>query len=116
MAWLHSNIGGIFAQRDMLVPARWYFEKAAALDPYFYEGPFGAGFVALKQERLADAVAWLSQAVRVGPDRSDGWYMLGVACYESQDTAGARRAWQKFLALDPNGPVAETVRKKLQEI
>ncbi len=115
MAWLHSNIGGIFAQHNMLTPARWYFEKAARLDPYFYEGPFGVGFVALKEERFADAVAALTQAVRVAPDRSDGWYMLGVACYESHDMPAARRAWEKYLALDPNGPMAEAVGKKLQE-
>jgi Flp pilus assembly protein TadD len=115
MAWLQSNIGGIYAQHGLIALARARFEKAAALDPYFYEGPFGLGYVALKEDRFADAVASLQQAVRMEPTRSDGWYMLGVACYEAHDVPAARRAWGQYLALDPGGAMADTVRKKLQE-
>jgi tetratricopeptide (TPR) repeat protein len=115
MAWLHTNVGGLYAQRERLDKAAALFEKARQLDPYFYEGPFGAGYVALRRAIYPDAITAFQQAVKAAPHRADGWYMLGVAYHEAGDTNGMKAAWARYLSLEPHGAMAETVGKKLQE-
>jgi len=50
------------------------------------------------------------------PDHKQAWLNLGVVSATMGDRAGAIRAWQRYLALDPNGPHAAEIRAQIEEL
>ncbi len=115
MAWLLSNVGGLYARAEWLDEASWAFNGAVALDPYFYPAQFGLGYVCLKRNDPNGSVRAFESAVRVGPDHADGFYMLGVAAQSAGDKQKAASAWQTYLALEPSGKMASVVKQQLEE-
>ncbi len=55
----------------------------------------------------------LLQVVREKPDHKNAWLNLGVVSREMGDHAGAVRAWEKYLELDPQGEHAASIRQEL---
>lgn len=56
------------------------------------------------------AVDWLEKAVTIDPDSAVNWVNLGVALRRTQDPTGARQAYRKALAIDPdNAPAQENL-------
>lgn len=55
----------------------------------------------------------LLQVIREKPDHKNAWLNLGVVSREMGDHAGAVRAWEKYLELDPQGEHAADVRQEL---
>ncbi|MFT3708733.1 MAG: response regulator [Archangium sp.] len=47
------------------------------------------------------AITILEQAVTDDPNSANAWSLLGLAKYDSVDTAGAKQAIEKVLAIDP---------------
>lgn len=62
----------------------------------------------LQEERVEDAVAELSMAVRLAPELSAAWVNLGVARRRHGDRDGAFRAYEQALAVDPGNTSALT--------
>jgi tetratricopeptide (TPR) repeat protein len=113
MAWLETNIGGLYSHAERLKEARACFKKAVASDFYFYEGHYGLGYIALRNKEFDLAISEYETANRLAPDRPDGYYMLGVARVEAGQSPRAKEPWEKYLELAPNGPMANTVRERL---
>lgn len=55
MAWLMSNLGGIYSQQNAMVEATRAFERAVELDPYFPPAQYGLGFVRYKAGDMTSA-------------------------------------------------------------
>ena len=66
--------------------------------------------------RLEDAVRSLQQAVLLNDKNSEILYLLGVALKDLNQLERARRQFQKYLRLDPNGDYAEEVRGILKNL
>lgn len=113
MGWLLSNIGGLYAQKNELSRAARAFESVVKIDPYFYDGWYGLGYVRIKANDPVSAAAAYERCVKLSPDRSEAYYMLGVAYSTAGQNENARAAWNRYLAVDPNGAMAGTVRKEL---
>jgi tetratricopeptide (TPR) repeat protein len=60
------------------------------------------GVAALNQKRIADAIAYLRQAVGLDPNHIDAHYNLGVALQEDHNPEAAIPLFQKVIALNPN--------------
>lgn len=50
------------------------------------------------------------------PDHKQAWLNLGVVSATMGDRAGAIRAWERYLTLDPNGPHAPEIRAQIEEL
>ena len=66
--------------------------------------------------RLEDAVRSLQQAALLNDINSEILYLLGVALKDLNQLERARRQFQKYLRLDPNGDYAEEVRGILKNL
>ena len=66
--------------------------------------------------RLEDAVRSLQQAALLNDKNSEILYLLGVALKDLNQLERARRQFQKYLRLDPNGDYAEEVRGILKNL
>ncbi len=55
----------------------------------------------------------LLRVIREKPDHKNAWLNLGVVSRQLGDHAGAVRAWEKYLELDPQGEHAADVRQEL---
>ena len=64
------------------------------------------GFVYLKLGRFTEVQRLMKAALQLDPRQAQGYALLGAACHESGDNAGAREAFQHALALDPRNRLA----------
>jgi tetratricopeptide (TPR) repeat protein len=62
------------------------------------------------------AIATLRQALEQDPDLAGAHYTLGLALLGQGQNADAQRHLERFLALSPDHPDAETARQMLQHL
>lgn len=79
-------------------------ERLFALNPRRGQVAFNAGTMILElhPERIADAVRYLERAVEIRPDDADAHANLGVAYYQSGDSARAIASFERAVALAPD--------------
>ena len=63
------------------------------------------------------AIKNFKQANRLDPKHIQSLYNLGVVYfYDLKDIAHAREAWSRYLAINPNGPGSDQVRKEMETL
>jgi tetratricopeptide (TPR) repeat protein len=78
-----------------------YFKKAFAVNPKS-EAYLGLAWLYIKQNRFDDAVVPLRAFLANIREKGEVYYALGVAYTGKGDTADARTAFQKSVALNPD--------------
>ena len=68
---------------------------------YFTKGSYGAAAI-----RFREAIKW-------NEGYAEAYFRLGETCDKLKDPSGARKAYAKFLELEPNSKRAADVRKLL---
>jgi predicted TPR repeat methyltransferase len=66
-----------------------------------------------KQGKFHSAALRFEEATKWNPGFADAWLRLGEADEKQNDTAAMRKAFEKYLELDPKSKVADSVRRKL---
>jgi tetratricopeptide (TPR) repeat protein len=74
------------------------------------------GAVYLKREMPVEAVEALTVATRLAPDDERGWFGLAEALQLTGDTAGADDAYQRVIAINEFGEMAESARQARSRI
>jgi len=129
MAGYANNLGNVLAKQGKVPEAMAAYEKAAAADP-INAGNYwlNAGIVLYMANRLKDAVEPLKKATQSNPNAADAWYLLGASLLASIETKqegdkltyvvppGTAEAYQKYLALAPNGRFAGEAQAALQSL
>jgi len=64
----------------------------------------------------AQAKAELVRVTKDNPEHRNAWLNLGVVSAETNDKAGAIRAWEQYLKLEPNGPHAAAIKDELNRL
>lgn len=77
--------------------------EMAMIDPQREAAFYGLGSIALSQARPADAVAALTEAVKINRTDADALHLLGTALLQTGDTESAIKALRAALALVPAG-------------
>ena len=78
------------------------FEKAQKLSPRNAAAPFALGMIWLQKSDWSRAESAFSEVVDRTPGNTDGWTLLG-RCRESlNNISGAKQAYRKALALNPD--------------
>lgn len=67
----------------------------------------------LRMNKHREAVAVLVARVKKKPGDAQAWRFLGTARALAGDRAGAVKAYEKYLELEPDAPDAEPIRKTL---
>jgi tetratricopeptide (TPR) repeat protein len=77
--------------------------EMAKVDPQREAAFYGLGSIALSQERPADAVAALTEALKISRTDADALNLLGTALLETGDAENAIKALRAAIALVPAG-------------
>lgn len=90
------------------------FMQASNLQPNMALYANNAGFAFFRMSQYDDAVKWFKQTITLDPKRAVAWLNLGDVYVHLKNNAEARDAYEKYLALAPNGKSAPDVREKLK--
>jgi tetratricopeptide (TPR) repeat protein len=82
----------------------------AQTNPPGFDDVFLQATAARARDDVARAIELYSQAVRIKPERPDGWWFLGSLQYEAEAYAASRDALTHFLGLVPDGGPAWALR------
>ncbi len=106
-----SNSDPVFLQQ-----AETEFEQVLALAPGKPEALVGLGTLYLNQNRIAEAIALLEQAVQGNPEMREALFALGMAYFASGDVASAKATLQKFLDTQPPEQWAKEAREIMAQL
>ncbi|MCS6951689.1 MAG: tetratricopeptide repeat protein [Bryobacterales bacterium] len=87
--------------------------KEYAFNPLQAEQELKVGNFYFKKGNYRAAAARFEEATRWNPGYAEAYLRLGEARERMKDAAGARKAFEKYLELEPHGKRAAEIRKKL---
>jgi Tfp pilus assembly protein PilF len=125
-ASIHNNYGLFLAKAGKFPDATAELEKAAQLEPanackYYYN----LGALYTNAGQVDPAVDAFKKGITADPNCADAYYQMGVNLMAKVSTApdgkmipvpGTVEAFQKYLALKPDGPNAESAKAMLSTL
>ncbi len=100
---VQRQLARLYAKEKRFPEAEAIYRKLSQSDPTRLEG---LAALQRQQGRLGEAIASLQQFVAAVPHDTAGWLRLGLLQAEAGDVAGAARAYERLLSIEPNSPVA----------
>jgi tetratricopeptide (TPR) repeat protein len=94
-------LGFRFYEQGKVRDAEALFEGLIALDPNLYYGHAGLGAIALRDEKLDEAVGHLTRAAELKTDDATVYANLGEALLRQAKFTEAATEFDKALGLDP---------------
>ena len=62
------------------------------------------------------AIEEFRKIITTSPDHAVAYFNLGIVFHGMKEMDSARFYWEKYLAMDPQGPAAESARQLLKEL
>ncbi|MGA2182890.1 MAG: hypothetical protein ABSH47_07655 [Bryobacteraceae bacterium] len=87
--------------------------KVYAFNPMQAQKELTVGNFYFKQGKFHSAALRFEEATKWSPGLAEAWLRLGEADEKQNDTAAMRKAFEKYLGLDPTSKTADSVRHKL---
>lgn len=110
-------LGMATAYRQLQQPAKQavYLEKLAAVKPTdaSIQLQLATIYMSAEARDYQAAVRVLNKATSLDPSNAEAFLQLGSALRGVGDTKAAVLAWNRYLALDPNGSMAATVKEQV---
>ncbi len=126
LAAYYNNLAQAYSKSNKTDDALATYNQAAQLDPagaaMYY---FNAGAVLTNAGRADDAIAAFDKTIAADPTKALAYYWKGINLIGKATVGkdnkmvapdGAAEAFQKYLELDPNGPMAQTAKDMLGTI
>jgi tetratricopeptide (TPR) repeat protein len=109
LAW--CNLGIIYYLRDDVETALLHWHTALSHNPKCAEANYNIGYMYLSDDANAgQAIRYFKLAVTQDPTLADAWFNLAMAHSLLKQYAAARRGWERYLELEPNGNWAQLAR------
>jgi len=110
------SAGYVYVQHHAYDKARGYYLHAAQVAPDNVEARTHLGTVAYFLGNLDEALHHYEQALALNPDYAPAYFEMGAALrFGRHDLAGAVKAWERFLELDPGAAEAGRIRELVAE-
>ncbi|GJL82820.1 MAG: guanylyl cyclase [marine bacterium B5-7] len=87
-----------------LAQARQTVDKALALDPLLAQGNLAAGYIALQQMKIAEAITSARKALSTNPGLADAYALLGTATTLSGNAKEGVELLEKAIRINPFAP------------
>jgi len=107
------ELGNLYFDAGDFKSAITYYQKLLDIDKDNYDvmTDMGAAYNALNDNDKA--MELFKKVVTESPDHEMAWYNLGVVYGAKNDAANKRFAWERYLALQPTGELADQIRQDL---
>ncbi len=128
-AGYYNNMGNALARMGKIQEATAAYEKSAQLDPANAAMAWrNLGIELYNSYKMKEALEPLRKATELDPKNAQGWYLLGVALVNTMEfkkegdkmlpilAPGTVEAYQKAIALDPNGPYGAQAKQGLESL
>lgn len=125
LAAYYNNLAETDARSNKVDDAVTNYAKAAQLDPTkAAQYLFNTGAVLTNAGKVDDAIAAFDKVIAADPTKADAYYwkgvnMIGKATLKGDKMVapeGTAEAFQKYLELQPNGPMAQPAKDMLASI
>lgn len=103
-AW--NNLGNILVAQDKIPEAKEAYRRVTLLAPTMHEVWFNLAICLRDEGEFETAAQHFRTAIQHRPDYVRAYEHLGKLLYRTGDFAGAGDAYAKWLALEPDNPVA----------
>ncbi len=126
LAAYYNNLAQSYSKSNKIDDAIATYNQAAQLDPagsaMYY---FNEGAVLTNAGRVDDAIAAFDKTLAADPTKALAYYWKGINLIGKATVGkdnkmvapdGTEAAFQKYLELDPNGPMADTAKQMLASI
>jgi arylsulfatase A-like enzyme/tetratricopeptide (TPR) repeat protein len=101
-----NALGEAAARQEHYQDAAAILQRALDVAPRAVPVRLNLGFVYLQLKRFTDAERLMGDTIQLDPSRAQAYAELGTARLESANSAGAREAFRRALALEPRNPMA----------
>jgi len=98
----YNNRGKVFIDKGRLDEAIADFDKAIALDQFYYRAYYNRGFVFDKMGRLDEAIADFDKAIVLAPSFHEAYYNRGLTYNKTGLFDKAIESLSKSLEIDPD--------------
>ena len=121
----YNNLGDAYGKVNKLDNAITAYNQAAQLDPPGAMYYFNEGAALTNAGRADDAIAAFDKTIAADPTKALAYYWKGINLIGKATVGkdnkmvapdGTAEAFQKYLELDPNGPMAQTAKDMLASI
>lgn len=109
-----TNLGNVRFRRGFPEEAEVHYRNALAIDADQPEAYYNLGFLYYERGDAKAAVTCFERAVAKDPGFADAHFNLAMALEEAGERTSARRHWQIYLQLEPQGAWAEVARRHLK--
>lgn len=129
VAGYYNNLGNVLARAGKIDEAKTAYTKSVELDPANAATAWRNLAISLyNANRGGDAVEPLQKSAELDPKNAQTWYLLGACLIYKMTTKkvgdkeeitfapGTIEAYQKAIALDPNGPYGAEAKKGLEQL
>jgi tetratricopeptide (TPR) repeat protein len=126
MAGYYNNLGDAYSKANKLDDAMAAYNQAAQVFPenagVYY---FNEGAVLTNAGKVDEAIVAFDKVIAADPKKALAYYWKGINLIGKEttdknnkvvDPPGTAEAFQKYLELDPTGPMAETAKAMLEHI
>ncbi|MDH5742026.1 MAG: tetratricopeptide repeat protein [Candidatus Aminicenantes bacterium] len=109
-----AGIGDIYLRQGKFESAQSYFEQSIELLPDNEILAYNVGEIYFANQKLVEAIQYYGIAIQIKPDWSPPYYRRGLVYLNKTDYQSAKEDFQKFLEIDPNSELSQTVRNMLE--
>ncbi len=109
-----TNLGNVRFRRGFPQDAEELYRKALAIDSDQPEAYYNLGFLYYERGDAKLAVPCFARAVETDPAFADAHFNLAMALEEVGQRPNAKKHWQIYLQLEPQGAWAEVARRHLK--
>ena len=126
LAGYYNNLGDAYSKQNKVDDAMAAYNQAAQAFPenagVYY---FNEGAVLTNAGKVDDAIVAFDKVIAADPKKALAYYWKGINLIGKEttdknnkvvDPPGTAEAFQKYLELDPTGPMAETAKAMLEHI
>jgi len=111
------ELGNLYFDAEKYDDAIKWYEQAVKLQPKDENLSTDLGVCYYYTNQPDKAIARFDESLKINPKHVKTLLNLGIVrAFGKQDLAGATKAWEQVLALDPNGPEGQAAKRALDTL
>ena len=108
-----ARLGRILLFQQLHTEAKMVTERALQIDPGHIGSQINQAMVTAGKGDAASALTQLNAVLKRDPKSYDAWFFKGMLSMQSGDNDGMKKSFQQYVALAPDGPKKDRIKRML---